>query len=131
VTIRHKLARWVGFTVLISLSPLLAAYLGLKAYSRYHGIISLSEHGELLLIACVIGSSAVGELVPPKTKRRTGAKILVAGITLCLVLISSIYFGLISLGTGTIDAGMVSSHSLILLVFTVIISGFCVALSEI
>jgi hypothetical protein len=131
VTIRHKLARWFGFTVLISLAPLFAAYLGLKTYSRYHGIISLSEHGELLLIACVIGSSAVGELVPPKTKKRTGAKILVGSITLCLVLISSIYFGLISLGTGTIDPKVVSSHSLILLICTVIMSGFCVSLSEV
>jgi len=109
----------------------LAAYLGLKTYSRYHGIISLSEHGELLLIACVVGSSAVGELVPPKTKKRTGAKILVGSITLFLVLISSIYFGLISLGTGTIDPKVVSSHSLILLICTVIMSGFCVSLSEV
>lgn len=129
--IRHKLARWFGFTVLISLAPLFAAYLGLSAYSRYHGIISLSEHGELLLIACVVGSSAVGELIPLKTKKRLAAKILVGAITLGLVLISSIYFGLLSLGTGTIDAEVVSSHSLILLACTVAVSGFCVALSEV
>ena len=129
--IRHKLARWFGFTVLISLAPLFAAYLGLSAYSRYHGIISLAEHGELLLIACVLAASAVGEFVPPKTKKRLGAKILIGGITFTLVVISSIYFGLLSLGTGTIDAEVVSSHSLELLALTVTMSAFCVALSEV
>ena len=129
--IRYKLARWFGFTVLISLAPLFAAYLGLSAYSRYRGIISLAEHGELLLIACVVGSSAVGELIPPKTKKRVGAKIIVGAITLSLVLVSSIYFGLLSLGTGGIDAEVVSSHSLRLLVFTIVMSGLCMALSEV
>jgi hypothetical protein len=131
VKIRNKLARWLGFTVLISLAPLFAAYLGLSAYSQFHGLVSLTEHGELLLIACVIGSTSVGELIPPKTSKSTGSKISVGSITLCLVLVSSIYFGLISLGVGRIDSEVVFSHSLRLLIFTVIMSCFCIALSEV
>ncbi len=129
-SILPKLARWLGFTVLIALAPLLAAFLGLRAYSRPSDLKSIAGRGELLLVAAAIGAAAMGELVPFKTRQRTVPKILVTGLTLVLVLISSMYFALITLGTSATDPTVVSSDSLLLFIFTILLSGCCVALSE-
>lgn len=130
-SILPKLARWFGFTVLISLTPLLVTGLGLRALSRPFGLKSIAGHGELLLISAAIGAAAIGELVPFKTKRWSAQKILVIAFTLVLVLISSMYFALIMVSGSATDPAVVSFDSLLLFIFTILLSGGCVGLSEV
>ena len=83
------------------------------------------------MIATAIGAAGIGELVPFKTKRWVAPKILLIAVTLVLVVVSSMYFALISLGAGGTDPSVVSFDSLLILMFTILLSGGCVGLSEV
>jgi hypothetical protein len=117
--------------LLVAVAPLLAAYLGFRAFSRPAGLSVIAGRGELLLIAAAIGGAAAGELVPFKTRRWKAIKILVLAITLFLAALSSMYFAFIALGIGATDPVVVSSDSLALAIATIATSAACIALSEI
>ena len=103
----------------------------LVTYSRPFDLKAVSEHGELFLIATAIGGAAIGEMIGPRTHRWVLRKLICAGATLFLVLTSAIWFGIIASGFGTINSDVVAYGSLALLIFTVLSSGACVALSEV
>lgn len=110
---------------------MVVAILALLTYSRTFTLNALAEHGELLLVATVIGGAAIGELITPRTHRWRIRKILSGGATLVLVITSAMWFAIIVSSGGTLNADVVSFGSLALLIFTVLSSGGCVALSEV
>jgi len=128
-TILPKLARWLGFHLLIALTPLFATLLALRASSRSAGLKDIAGHGELLLIAAALGAIGIGEMVPFKTRKWLVSKILLVALTLCSVLVSSMYFAFIMLGAS--NESTVSYDSLLIFIFTVLLSGTCVAVSEV
>lgn len=125
-----KLARWLIFTVIFALVPLGVATLALLTYSKPFSLSAIAEHGELLLIATVIGGSAVGELIAPRTHRWPVRKIVCGGATLVLVITSGMWFAIIVSSAGTRNSDVVSFGSLAILIFTILSSAGCVALSE-
>lgn len=127
-----KLTRWLVFTVFIALVPLLVAVLRILIHSpQPFTLQGVTEHGELLLISTAIGGAALGELIGSGTKRRPVPKIICGGATLILIMTSGMWFADIASASGTINTDVVSFGSLAILLFTVLSSGGCIALSEV
>jgi hypothetical protein len=131
IDVLPKLARWLGFTLLLSLTPLFATWLALRAFSKPSGMSVIVGKGELLLIGAAMGAAAIGELIPVRRTfgipRNTTGRILLMSLTLFLVLISAMYFAFISLGVAATNPAVVSSDSLALFIFITVLSGACVA----
>ena len=127
-----KLVRWFIPTVLIAVViPLGITSIALLTYGRDLSLVALSEHGELLIIAAVIGASAIGELAGSRTHRWKTGKIACISATTTLAVLSAVWFGIIISATVKIEGDVVSFGSLGLLVCTVLSSAGCVLLSEV
>jgi hypothetical protein len=127
-----KLARWIVFTVLIALVPLVVAALRVLTHSEPFTLVNVLKHGELLLISTAVGGSAIGELIGSGTLQSSVRKTLCGGATLVLIMISGMWFAdIASSPIGTLNLGVVSSGSLAIFIFTVLSGGSCVALSEV
>lgn len=86
----EKMTRWLIFSVLVSLMPLVTSYLSLQL-DRRTGLHVLTARGELLLISTTIASAAVGELIAGGRNKAT-PKLLAGGSCILLVLLSSLFF---------------------------------------
>lgn len=82
-----RMARWIIFTVILSLAPLLIDYLA--AVGRAHGtLLQISEvyaKGELCLIATALAGVATGEMFGLSERAKT-AKIVLGGLCLLLAI---------------------------------------------
>jgi hypothetical protein len=126
----RKLLRWVLYTVIIALIPLLFTLINLATYSRPLTLISVTEHGEMLLIASVLGAGAIGELLTTKTRPLSLAQELSLWATLVLVIVSSMWFAAIAAAGGIPNPNVVSWGSMVMLLCVIFSSGGCVYLSE-
>ena len=127
-----KLIRWFVPTLLIAIFlPLGVSSLALLTHERSLNLAALSERGELLIIAAVIGASAVGELAGSRTHRWKTAKMACICATVTLAALSAGWFGIVISATVKISSEVVSFGSLGLLICTVLSSAGCVLLSEI
>jgi hypothetical protein len=127
-----KLVRWFIPTVLIAIVlPLGIASIALLTYGRHLNLAALSEHGELLIIAAVIGATAIGELADSRTHRWKTGKIACICATATLAGLSAGWFGIVISATVRIESDVVSFGSLGLLICTVLSSAGCVLLSEV
>jgi hypothetical protein len=69
--VRVKLARWICFTVLISLGPVLLDSFGLVLGKKAVSIEILLGAGQLFLIACSLAAAGIGELMGLGFRRAT------------------------------------------------------------
>ena len=125
----RKLVRWLVYTVVIALVPLLFTLLNLATYSKTVNLKAITEHGEMLLIASALGAGAIGEMFTAKV-RLSFPQELCVGATLILVIVSSMWFASIASGAGSVNLNVVSFGSLTLLICVICSSGGCVYLSE-
>lgn len=116
----EKLVRWFLFNVLISLTPLIASFMGLRLDNQPYSVHALTARGELLLISTTIASAAVGELIPTGRNRAT-LKLVAGGSCMLLILLSSLFFAAIQARPSP-DPGRVFSTSAWLFAATLLAS---------
>jgi hypothetical protein len=90
----EKLIRWLLFNVLISLTPLITSFMGLRLDNQPYSVYTLTARGELLLISTTIASAAVGELIAGG-RNKAPQKLVAGGSCVLLVLLSSLFFAAI------------------------------------
>ncbi|HYR10929.1 MAG TPA: hypothetical protein VEQ60_24330 [Longimicrobium sp.] len=90
----EKLVRWFMFSVLISLVPLAVTHFNLRLDGRIVHLEMLVARGELLLICTTLGAAALGELFPGGGGHAMG-KMLGAGASMVVVVLSSFYYAII------------------------------------
>jgi hypothetical protein len=130
-----KLAKWIFFSVLISICPLGAAYLISQAMGLNTEPSSFISRGELQLISVVLLATGLGELIGGRETAGVvkALKIIVGGMAVGLYFISAMWFGAISIklieGNSSPQAG---TEILPILFFlgAVLLGGACVCLSE-
>ena len=127
-----KLTRWLIFSVVVALLPLVVNLLSLATRGRTPSFSLVSSHGELLLVSAAIAAGGIGELFGSSANYRT-RKITAGGGCVIVFFISSFWFADLSSTAAmgiTINTHVVSSGSLILFLLTVVSTASCVALSE-
>ncbi len=124
-----RLLRWMLFSVLVALIPLLLRWVALL--SQYMGVSNASTlvlaRGELLLISTAIAADAIGDLVASSQRNRS-AKILAAGFCVLSLLFSALWYAtnstIIDMG-GSTNARIVAVGSVVVFVVTILAGGSC------
>jgi hypothetical protein len=94
---------------------------------------SIFGGGELLLIGAAISAAAIGELVVGNTYRKK-TKLTISGACIFLLALNSLWFADVSsarMNQTTYDYSIVASGSVIMFLVTLLVSGLCIALSEV
>jgi len=128
----EKVLRWLIFSVVLALIPLLANALMTLTFGTRPTLANTLAHGELLLIAAALSAAGAGELFGTRDTNRL-KKIAAGGGSILVLLSTAIYFASVSSATSTgtsIDLSVVSSASIMLYLCALISSFSCVALSE-
>lgn len=135
-TVITKLVHWLVFSVIISLLPLIFNLITMIIYAWGPGpsLLSISSRGELMLVSAGIAAKGIGELFASGRKKLI-AKYVAGGGCVVVLVLSSMSFVYISTASGSgvpLDAATrISQASAIMLGFTMLASGSCVALSEV
>ncbi len=132
-TMTEKVLRWMIFSVVLALIPLLANALITVTFGASLTLTGMLEHGELLLIAAALSAAGAGELFGTSNTNKL-KKITAGGGSILILLSAAIYFASISSAASMgalIDISMVSIVSIVFYVCALIASFSCVALSEI
>jgi hypothetical protein len=138
-TMLEKLSRWLFFSVLFGVVPILASLLyqlSDKATQTY-GLAGLIGHGEVLLVTAALCASSAGELFGGSTGRSIW-KVIAGGSSTFLLLATTLYFSNISTSfamasiqkkEATIDAVAVANISTMLFLVSLFTCGWCICLS--
>jgi hypothetical protein len=113
---RIRVVRWLFFSVLIGLLPIIASAISLKMKGTGPTAARLLTHGELLLIASALCAAALGEIIG-SGPRFAVAKLIAGGSTLIVLLLTAQAF--VELSAQHVAKGPVIS------------SASCVALAEV
>jgi hypothetical protein len=131
----ERFAYWLIFSVLVALLPIVFN-MG-KAYFYGEPVIlsSLLKNGELLIISVAIGADALGRIIEGGSNQNILKlpRIVATGSCLCLVILSSLFFSLIStdFGNSPVDPERTSTVSMTIFFLTIITGGSCLYLSEV
>jgi hypothetical protein len=128
-----KLARWLIFTVMVALVPVLYTVLNRLTFSKRVSLATVTAHGELLLIATAIGGSAIGELIGSGTRKRRVHKITCAGVCLVAIMMSTSWFADIASAQEAnvlMNPTLVGYGSLTMIILMLLAGVGCVVLSE-
>lgn len=123
-----KLARWVIFSVMIALLPLLFTYIYFLTINKLITLEALLARGELLLISVALAADAMGGLIA-SGKERPILKIMSGGGCLVSAFFASLYFAAVSSNTG-VNASWVFWTSVIIFVLVLIAGASCKLLAE-
>jgi len=126
---REKLTHWLIFSVLLALIPIAFNFTIRITTGSPVTIVSLVGKGELLIIAVTISARGLGELLMSDTERRM-TKLILGGMNIILLILGSLWFGLISAEI-SVEKVVVSGGSILIFFFVVIISGCCIILPEV
>jgi hypothetical protein len=127
-----RLARWIFFSVLISLCPMFATYLiVLETPQQTITLADLLSQGGLQLISVVLLAVSVGELLGSR-ESLSKTKIVLGGISIFLTLLLAMEYGAITVRIVEHGTSKCSIwFPLITFASAIIISSACVALSEV
>jgi hypothetical protein len=128
----EKLVKWLIFSVVLALIPILVAYLGQITRGVLPPWHETFGRGELLLIAAAMCATSSGELFTASGSSRLG-KLLAGGAAIVLLLVSASYFAEVSSSMrsqAAIDTLVVAQLSLFLYACSFLSSAGCVYLSE-
>ena len=131
--INIKLIHWSLFSVIIVLAPFIIQSLMILTQGNHLSIVEILKEGQLLLVSSGIAAGAAGELFMSKAKGHKIKKTLAGWSAICIVLISSAWFGIISIEIGkpTFNEVFVTYGSIAIFVMTVISGIGCVLLAHI
>jgi hypothetical protein len=129
-----KLIRWLLFGVVLSLLPLIAAYLTAAAFAQVQRLSTfLSGGAPLLLISATLTGAAVGELFGHSGRRPAALEVFVGGLAIFVALLAAISYATFTtastLGNHP-NEGFVAIYSTVLFSISVASGAGCVALSE-
>jgi uncharacterized membrane protein len=131
VQLPDKVAKWLMFTVLISLAPLLASWIWAAASSSDPvGLYAVVRQGDLCLLAASFCAVGLGELIGIKRSTQT-LMIFVGGTSALTIMLSVFLYALVRNATSLPNEGYVVGASVALFVIGVVSSTVCVAISEI
>lgn len=127
-----KLLKWLIFTVIFSLVPLLFEWIFRLTRTEDTTLLGLMSHGELVLILVPICAASAAELFG-STRAMLWAKVVVGGFSLVLLMLCSAYFAYISAGSAAgqaLDAKVIGNVSLIVFGCSLFSNGSCIWLAE-
>lgn len=128
----EKMVKWVIFSVLMALVPLITAALIQLTRSITPSMDDLIGRGELLLITAALCARSCGELFSSDGGRKT-AKVVAGGSTMVILLLTAIYFADVASAVRTkttIDSGLVAGISIVTYISALVSGGSCIRLSE-
>lgn len=124
-------AKWMIWSVLLSLSPFVLELLGLLTTSNPGTGLRLStpiERGQLLLVCAGLGATGVGDLIGTSTDELS-AKRYAGGASVLIVLLAAGYYATAS-SPSVQNREVVVSVSVVLYLLTLLVSFACVTLAE-
>jgi hypothetical protein len=127
-----KLLRWLFFTVVIALAPILCCWHNLGLEGRIASPELLLGKGELYLISCALAAAAIGELVATGWEQAT-AKVICAGGCLLIVVLATSAYAVIAGHLEKHDdccATEVASRSKILFICTIVAAAACLTFPQ-
>ncbi|WP_346533798.1 hypothetical protein [Micromonospora sp. DPT] len=134
IEIRMKLTRWALFGVTIALTPIMTS--GLTGITRSAEISydRLVGRGELLLIAAGVAAAGIGELFGREETRLRTSRLVLVGVSILLILLTSYWFADIAAATQAkqpVDQHVVAEISTYLFVITLGVTACSLVVSEI
>lgn len=122
----RRLLKWILFSVVISLLPLVADFwnrlMHVDTSNSVVLIIEVLGHGGLLLISGAIAADAIGDLIGSGPEFIT-LKYVSGGACLAVVLLSSLMYASIAATTQPVRGDIVARWSWIILVTTIATAG--------
>jgi hypothetical protein len=85
--------RWGLFAVIPSLAPFAWPVLAAISKSPPGDPYRCLDHGELIIVSVVLACAGLGEAI--RMDRQTRERVILAGLSLLFVIVSSIYFGVV------------------------------------
>lgn len=127
-----RVIKWLFFSVLIALVPLIAAYLFMLIKGRNPGLDDVAGSGELFLVVIALCGAAIGDLLT-SAATKAFTKLLSGGLTLVVLLLASLLYAGVSDATTSrdaLDSGWVVTISGALFLMGIVSCGCCIAVSE-
>lgn len=130
--------KWIWFTALGSITPILIFAITLWAKGKWQGFGYLIERGELFLISAVLLASSIGDLFTANkmmaTKKMRHTRIGILGVSLGLGLVSAVWYALIldcllAVPAMKYNAPLVVNTSSLIFLSTLLMGLACVMLS--
>ena len=126
----HKIIRWVLFSVIFSLAPLLASWLWAAANSKtFVSPMTVVSQGDLYLLASGFGAVGIGELIGINQKW-ISAKLVIGGFSALNIVLSVFLYAALRNSTPDTNAEFLTLTSFWLFAISCIVSTSCMALSE-
>ena len=128
-----KLLKWLIFSVVIALLPIIFYSLQLLTRGLSPTLELVTSKGELLLISTAMAAGALGELITSQSDKKI-FKIIAGGGSVIILLICSLYYADVAsciLTNQAIQAEVVSRISIIGYCFSFISSGSCIFIAEV
>lgn len=127
-----KLLRWLFFTVLLSLIPIVASYvIGAANKKASISLVSVLDQGDLYLLCSVFCAAGLGELIGLGRKRFEIVKIFVGGVAILHVVMCIFLYVAIRNPSASTDIDYLVFLSMVLFSTGILASTACVALSEV
>jgi hypothetical protein len=126
-----KIARWLLFSVIFSLVPILASYLLAVANTSagFPPLATVAKHGELFLLSSALAAIGLGEVIGVNQKGQI-YKIITGGFS-CINIGLSTFLFVFTNNAADLAASYFSSVSYWMFLFSCVVATSCVALSEI
>jgi hypothetical protein len=128
----EKVIRWLVFGSLISILPLVYAWMDLRVRGETATFQRIIGNGELLVIVWVLAASAIGELFGSKGTNPK-PKIFFGGITFALIIVSALFFASITEAREAktnLDGSFVVVVSIIFYLASLVPCSYCLYWSE-
>ena len=123
-----RITRWLIFSVLVSLLPVIFSALVLLTGQGISSITVLLSGGELLLISSAICAGAIGEIVTSTNRNKIG-RVLAGGGSVIILASSSFWFAHI-VSSESVNGDVVAWGSIYIFGLTVLTGMSCISLSE-
>ena len=133
VAMAAKIFRWLVFTILFSLIPILVSYVAAAATTTATGwpdVGSVLEHGELYLLASSFSAAGLGEVIVLKNKWQLLTLIL-AGTSFLELVLAMLMFAFVNNHAGQHINNLPLDISYFVFAFSCIASTCCIALAEV
>lgn len=129
--IAAKMARWLIFSVIIALVPLVFAFVNAQMKNVQADWTTTLGNGELLIVIAAICAGAVGELFGSSNRFKV-SKIVAGGSTVVVLIFSALVFASIEpAGAATVaQKGVIATASIYLFLFAIGCCASCIVLSE-
>ena len=125
---RTRLIRWLIFSVVVSLVPLLLAYASDQTRGGTPTLVSILSKGDLLLISTALAAAAIGDLLPAAQAMPVRAMLAGGGCVVSVLFGSSYYAAIVTGSVARPD--LVADYSVALFGMTLLSGASCVLMAK-